>query len=55
MATPPIRPTFFWPIGDCSNRVPLYYLFHEKINARELIQNHWTIKQTKKKTRKRKK
>ena len=55
MATLPILPIFFGPIGDCVNRVPLYYLFDEKkVNSRELIQNQQTIKQ-KKKWRKRKK
>ena len=49
MATLLILPIFFLPIGDCINRVPLYYLFDEKkINSRELIQNQRTIKQKKK-------
>ena len=30
MATLLILAIFFWPIGDCINRVPLYYLFDEK-------------------------
>ena len=48
MATLLILPIFFWLIGDCINRVPLYYLFDEKkINSRELIQNQRTIKQKK--------
>ena len=56
MATLLILPNFFWPIGDCINRVPLYYLFDEKkINSRKLIQNQRTIKQKKKKVKKKEK
>ena len=45
MATLLILAIFFLPIGDCINRVPLYYLFDD--NSRELIQNQRTIKQKK--------
>ena len=38
MATLLILAIFFWPIGDCINRVPLYYLFDEK----KLIHGNWS-------------
>ena len=38
MATLLILPIFFGPIGDCINRVPLYYLFDEK----KLIHGNWS-------------